>query len=73
MNCNRYRKLMEREVERIIKYLVEERTVLKLLRSLEREKNNNNYYNVDDEDNGLSYYSRKYKTWVLHNSCFQLN
>ncbi|HEY9399813.1 MAG TPA: hypothetical protein VIP29_07965 [Nitrososphaeraceae archaeon] len=64
---------MEREVERIIKYLVEERTVLKLLRSLEREKNNNNYYNVDDEDNGLSYYSRKYKTWVLHNSCFQLN
>lgn len=73
MNCNRYRKLMEREVERIIKYLVEERTVLKLLRSLEREKNNNNYYNVDDENNGLSYYSRKYKTWVLHNAYFQLN
>lgn len=64
---------MEREVERIIKYLVEERTVLKLLRSLEREKNNNNYYNVDDENNGLSYYSRKYKTWVLHNAYFQLN
>lgn len=73
MNCNRYLKLMEREVERIVKYLVEEGTVLKLLRILERQENNNNYYNFNDEDNGLSYYSRKYKSWVLHNDCFQLN
>lgn len=66
---------MEREVERIVKYLVEERAVLKLLRILERQENHNYYRlnDVDDEDNGLSYYSRKYKTWVLHNNCFQLN
>jgi hypothetical protein len=63
---------MEREVERIVKYLVEEETVLKLLRILEREENNN-CHNLNDEDNRLSYYSRKYKTWVLHNDCFQLN
>ncbi|MGE5822117.1 MAG: hypothetical protein ACM31M_05990 [Nitrososphaerota archaeon] len=66
---------MEREVERIVKYLVEERAVLKLLRILERQENHNYYRlnDVNDEDNGLSYYSRKYKTWVLHNNCFQLN
>jgi hypothetical protein len=63
---------MEREVERIVRYLVEEGTVLKLLRILERQENNNNYYNFN-EDNGQSYYSRKYKSWVLHNDCFQLN
>lgn len=63
---------MEREVERIVKYLVEERAVVKLLRILERQENHN-YSRPDDEDNGLSYYSRKYKTWVLHNNCFQLN
>ncbi len=63
---------MEREVERIVKYLVEERAVLKLLRILERQENHN-YYGLNEEDNGLSYYSRKYKTWVLHNNCFQLN
>jgi hypothetical protein len=63
---------MEREVERIVKYLVEERAVLKLLRILERQENHN-YYRFNEEDNGLSYYSRKYKTWVLHNNCFQLN
>ncbi|HET6726698.1 MAG TPA: hypothetical protein VFH19_01585 [Nitrososphaeraceae archaeon] len=63
---------MEREVERIVKYLVEERAVLKLLRILERQENHN-YSRPIDEDNGLSYYSRKYKTWVLHNNCFQLN
>jgi hypothetical protein len=65
---------MEREVERIVKYLVEERAVLKLLRILERQEDHNHYrINGDDEDNGLSYYSRKYKTWVLHNNCLQLN
>ena len=63
---------MEREVERIVKYLVEERAVLKLLRILERQENHN-YCRLHDEDNGLSYYSRKYKTWVLNNNCFQLN
>jgi hypothetical protein len=63
---------MEREVERIVKYLVEERAVVKLLRILERQENHN-YYRPNDEDNGLSHYSRKYKTWVLHNNCFQLN
>ena len=62
---------MEREVERIVKYLVEERAVLKLLRILERQENHN-YCRLNDGDNG-SYYSRKYKTWVLHNNCFQLN
>jgi len=63
---------MDREVERIMKYLVEERTVLKLLRILERQENYN-YYHLDDENTGLSYYSRKYKTWVLHNNYYQLN
>ena len=63
---------MEREVERIVKYLVEERAVLKLLRILERQ-DNHNYCRLNDEDNGLSYYSRKYKTWVIHNNGFQLN
>lgn len=63
---------MEREVERIVKYLVEERAVLKLLRILERQENHN-YSKFNQEDNGLSYYSKKYKTWVLHNNCFQLN
>lgn len=63
---------MEREVERIVKYLVEERAVLKLLRILERQENHN-YSKFNEEDNGLSYYSKKYKTWILHNNCFQLN
>jgi hypothetical protein len=72
MNYNRYQELMEREVERILRYLVEDRTVLKILRTLERQENYK-YYNNNDEDNGLSYYSRKYKTWVLYNDCFQLN
>ena len=63
---------MDREVERIMKYLVEERTVLKLLRILERQENYN-YYRLNDENTGLSYYSRKYKTWVLHNNYYQLN
>lgn len=63
---------MDREVERIVKYLVEDRTVLKLLRILERQENYN-YYPLNDEDAGLSYYSRKYKTWVLHNNYYQLN
>jgi hypothetical protein len=63
---------MEREVERIIRYLVEDRTILKILRTLERQENYRSY-NINEEDNGLSYYSRKYKTWVLHNDCFQLN
>jgi len=57
---------MDREVERIVKYLVEDRTVLKLLRILERQENHR-YYPLNDDDTGLSYYSRKYKTWVLHN------
>jgi len=39
---------------------------------LERQENYS-CYNINEEDNGLSYYSRKYKTWVLHNDCFQLN
>ena len=64
---------MEREVERIVKYLVEERAVIKLLRILERQENHNYYRLNDEDDNGLSYYSRKYKTWVLRNNCFQLN
>ena len=72
MNYNRYQELMEREVERILRYLVEDRTVLKILRTLERQENYK-YYNNNDEDNVLSYYSRKYKTWVLYNDCFQLN
>ena len=63
---------MDREVERIMKYLVEERTVLKLLRILERQENYN-YYPLNDENTGLSHYSRKYKTWVLHNNYYQLN
>ena len=63
---------MEREVERIVKYLVEEKAVLKLLRILERQENHN-YRRQNDEDNELSYYSRKYKTWVLHNNSLQLN
>ncbi|MDW0327896.1 MAG: hypothetical protein QN545_04585 [Nitrososphaeraceae archaeon] len=64
---------MDREVERIVKYLVEDRTVLKLLRILERQENYNNYYPLNDENTELSYYSRKYKTWVLHNNHYQLN
>jgi hypothetical protein len=72
IESNRYRKLIEREVERIVKYLVEEESVLKLLRILERQENNN-YYKLNDGDNGSSYYSRKYKTWVLYNHNFQLN
>lgn len=63
---------MDREVERIVKYLVEDRTVLKLLRILERQENNR-YYPLNDDDTGQSYYSRKYKTWVLHNNHYQLN
>ena len=63
---------MDTEVERIVKYLVEDRTVLKLLRILERQENYN-YSPLNDEDTGLSYYSRKYKTWVLHNNHYQLN
>ena len=63
---------MDREVERIVKYLVEDRTVLKLLRILERQ-DNHRYYPLNDDDTGLSYYSRKYKTWVLHNNHNQLN
>ncbi len=63
---------MEREVERIVKYLVEERTILKILRTLERMENRN-YFNNDEVDSGFTYYSRKYKTWVLQNDCFQLN
>ena len=63
---------MDREVERIMKYLVEDRAVLKLLRILERQENHN-YYGLNEGDNGLSYYSRKYKTWVLHNNCYKLN
>ena len=39
MNYNRYQELMEREVERIVRYLVEDRTVLKILRTLERQEN----------------------------------
>ena len=62
---------MEREVERIMRYLVEERTVLKLLRTLERQENHT--YNVNEVDNEQLYYSRKYKAWVLRNECFQLN
>jgi hypothetical protein len=63
---------MEREVERIMKYLVEERTVLKLLRTLETQENHT-YYNVNEGDSGICYYSRKYKAWVLHNERFKLN
>jgi len=63
---------VEREVERIVKYLVEERTLVKLLRSFETQEKYN-FYNINQEDSGLSYYSRKYKAWVLRNKCFQLN
>jgi len=63
---------MDIEVERIVKYLVEDRTVLKLLRILERQENHR-YCPLNDNDTGLSYYSRKYKTWVLHNKHYQLN
>ena len=63
---------MDREVERIMKYLVEDRAVLKLLRILERQENHN-YRQLSEDDNGSSYYSRKYKTWVLRNICYQLN
>ena len=62
---------MDREVERIMKYLVEDRAVLKLLRILERQENHD--YGLNEDDNGSSYYSRKYKTWVLHNNYFKLN
>lgn len=64
--------MAEKEVERIMKYLVEEGTVVKLLRVLETEKKNT-YYNIDDENSGLSHYSRKYKAWVLRNECIKLN
>jgi hypothetical protein len=63
---------MDREVERIMKYLVEDRAVLKLLRILERQENHN-YRQLSEDDNDSSYYSRKYKTWVLRNNCYQLN
>ena len=63
---------MEREVERIMKYLVEEKTVIKLLRLLESQENHN-YFHANDDNGELSYYSRKYKTWVLHNNYLQLN
>jgi hypothetical protein len=63
---------MDREVERIMKYLVEDRAVLKLLRILERQENHN-YRQLSEDDNGSSYYSRKYKTWVLRNNYYQLN
>lgn len=63
---------MDREVERIMKYLVEDRAVLKLLRILERQENHN-YRQLSEDDNDTSYYSRKYKTWVLRNNCYQLN
>lgn len=63
---------MDSEVERIMKYLVEDRAVLKLLRILDRQENHN-YYSLGEGDTGSSYYSRKYKTWVLENNCFQLN
>lgn len=63
---------MDREVERIMKYLVEDRAVLKLLRILERQENHN-HREFSEYDNGSSYYSKKYKTWVLHNNCHQLN
>ena len=63
---------MDREVERIVKYLVEDRTVLKLLRILERQENYN-YNPLNDEDTGLSYYSRKYKTWVCIITIISLN
>jgi len=62
---------VDRGVERIMKYVVEDRAVLKLLRILESQENHN--YSLSECDNGTSYYSRKYKTWVLHNNCFQLN
>jgi len=55
-----------------MKYLVEERTVVKLLRVLETEKKFT-YYNTNEENCGLSRYSRKYKAWVLRNECIQLN
>jgi hypothetical protein len=62
---------MDRELERIMKYLVEDRAVLKLLRILERQENHD--YGLNEDDNGSPYYSRKYKTWVLHNNYFKLN
>jgi hypothetical protein len=64
--------LAEKEVERIMKYLVEEGTVVKLLRVLETEKKYT-YSNIDYENCGLSHYSRKYKAWVLRNECIRLN
>jgi len=64
--------LAEKEVERIMKYLVEEGTVVKLLRVLETEKKYT-YSNIVDENCGLSHYSRKYKAWVLSNECIRLN
>jgi len=64
--------MVEREVERIVKYLVEDRTLVKLLRSFETQENYN-FYNGNQEDSGLSYYSRKYNAWVLRNKCFKLN
>ena len=72
MNAIGIKKMMEREVERIVKSLVEERTILKILRTLERMENRN-YFNNNEVDNGFAYYSRRYKTWVLQNDCFQLN
>ena len=63
---------MDREVERIMKYLVEDRAVLKLLLILESQENHN-YSGLNEGDNGSSYYSRKYKTWVLDNNCYKLN
>ncbi|HKX20754.1 MAG TPA: hypothetical protein VJM74_03685 [Nitrososphaeraceae archaeon] len=64
--------MAEKEVERIMKYLVEEGTVVKLLRVLETEKKYT-HYNIDEENCGLSHYSRKYKAWVLRNECIRLN
>ena len=55
-----------------MKYLVEEGTVVKLLRVLETEKKYT-YSNIDYENCGLSHYSRKYKAWVLRNECIRLN
>jgi hypothetical protein len=72
MNCNRYRKLVERELERIVKYLVEDRTLVKLLRSFEKQENYN-FCNGNQEDSGPSYYSRKHNAWVFRNKCFKLN
>jgi len=62
---------MDREVERIMKYLIEDRAVLKLLRILERQEDRR--HSLSEGDNGTSYYSRKYKTWILRDNCFHLN